>query len=593
VKIAVCVKQVPQLEDVRFDNRNRIVREDVELMVNPADLGALGCALELREAEGGEVLVLTMGPPPAREVLEDALRRGADRAVHLVDKRFAGADTLATARALTHALEREEADLILFGRSTLDGATAQVGPQVAELLGVPQVTHVISLSVSEGRVRAQRETERGEETWTSSTPVVISIERGADPPEPGAGEDREVEEVTAEELGGTPRDYGTRGSPTFVSEVRETSLEREVERVEDAGEGADRLAALVDDIEHEGGEASHSDDERTRAIWVLAEHDRDRLHPSSLEGIACARDAADELDAEVVAVLFCSDPEGLEQELGAHGADRVVVVRHEALAEYATGPFTDALCAALEEHEPFAVIAPWTARGRDYVPRAAARLGIGLTGDFVRLEVAHDDEEADPDLLWVKPAWAGTVESPIITHRAPAMGTLRPGVFRPLVPRAGGGDVAVDELEPELDPSAALSREDENVSIEAEQLLDNSPVVVCVGDGLDEKGVESARHLAEAMRGSLGATHRAAEAGLVPSQLELSVLKRSMSPLLLVAVGVEEGEDLDAVRSARRVVTVHPDANASVQTRADLAIVAEPQAFLEAALERLGREDTA
>ena len=106
VKIAVCVKQVPRLDDVRFDSRNRIVREEVELMVNPLDLQALRRAFELRDADGGEVVVLTMGPPAAREILEEAVRRGADRAVHLVDKRFGGADTLATARALAHALER-------------------------------------------------------------------------------------------------------------------------------------------------------------------------------------------------------------------------------------------------------------------------------------------------------------------------------------------------------------------------------------------------------------------------------------------------------------------------------------------------------
>jgi electron transfer flavoprotein alpha subunit len=322
---------------------------------------------------------------------------------------------------------------------------------------------------------------------------------------------------------------------------------------------------------------------------VLAEHDRDQLNPISLEGIACAREVAGTLDAEVVVALFCAEPRGLEPELGAHGADRVLTVRHPGLGEYATAPFTDALCAAIEESEPFAVIAPWTARGRDYVPRAAARLGLGLTGDFVRLEVSEsDDEEHEPDLLWIKPAWAGTVESPIITHRAPSVGTLRPGVFGPLSRRKAGEEVPVDELEPDLSNSEAIACEGREHMIEDERLLDNSAVVVCVGEELDEHAVERSRTLAEALGGGLGATKGAVSGGHAPAQLEVSVLKRSMSPLLLVALGVREEEDLDAVRAARRLVTVHPDAEAPVHRRADLAVVAEPDDFLGAALERLG-----
>ena len=429
---------------------------------------------------------------------------------------------------------------------------------MAELLGIPQVTHATAVSVEDGRVRARRETERGEETWTSSTPVAVTIERGPDPPEPAEDADPEVEEVEAEKLGGTPREYGTRGSPTFVQEVRELSLERETERLESADEGAERLVALLDGLERSADESTRARGGGRRTLLVLAEHDRDALNPISLEEIACAREVAGALQAQVVAALFCAEPEGLERELGAHGADRVLVVRDPKLSEYATAPFTDALCAAIDESEPFAVIAPWTARGRDYVPRAAARLGLGLTGDFVRLEVAEDDDEGDPDLLWIKPAWAGTVESPIITHRAPSVGTLRPGVFRPLSRREDGEEVPVDELEPDLSEPEEVACEGRERVIEDERLLDCSAVVVCVGEELDEDGIERARDLVDAVGGSLGATKGAVESGHVPAQLEVSILKRSMSPLLLVALGVREDEDLDAVRASRRPLLSTP-----------------------------------
>jgi electron transfer flavoprotein alpha subunit len=541
------------------------------------------------------VVALTMGPASAAAVLEETVERGADRAVHLVDQRFSGADTLATARALARAIEREEADVVLLGRSTLDGATAQVAPQVAELLGRPQGTHVTAISVEDGRLRLERETERGAETWTTPLPVVVSVERGPDPPEREGEGEAEIEELSAEDLGGTPREYGTRGSPTFVQQVRTLSLEREVEKVHDAEAGAEKLEELLSGLERQTSDEGwrQGDGERSRSIWVLAERDGQGLHPTSLEGIACAREAADDIDADVGAVLLCAEPGELAEELAAHGADRVLVVRDEALREYATAPFAGALCAAVEEHGPYAVIAPWTAQGRDYVPRAAARLGLGLTGDFVRLEVAApDDEEHEPDLLWIKPAWAGTVESPIIAHRAPSVGTLRPGAFRPLE-RDEDANCPVDEFEPDLDGDGQAECEDRRVEIEDERLLDNSPVVVCVGEKLDENQVGLARELAGAMEGAVGATERAVEAGLAPRQLEIAVVRRSMSPLLVLTLGVGEAEELDAVRGARRVVTVHPDEDAPAHNRADLAIVAEPEALASAALERIGGREAA
>jgi electron transfer flavoprotein alpha subunit len=594
VKIAVCVKQVPRLDQVEFHPKtNRIVREGVETEVNPLDLKALGHGLALRESAGGEVLVITMGPPSARRELEDAVRRGADRAVHLVDQRFAGADTLATARALAHALRLEELDLVLFGRSTLDGATAQVGPQVAELLGVAQLTQATELEADgEGGLLVTCETERGAERWRAPLPLAVTVERGPDPPSPDPERTPYVEEREGDALGGGPRDYGTRGSKTYVTEVNAVSIEREIERLEGVRAGAERIEALVRErvreLDSESAAGEVREREPTRALWVLAEHDRDGLHPVSFEGLACARQVAGQLDAEVVSVLLCADPGDAPRELAAHGADRVLVLRHPALAEYATEPYTAAVAEAVEAREPFAVIGPWSAQGRDYVPRMAARLGLGLTGDFTGLRVEDPDTD-DPDLLWLKPAWAGTVEAPIIAHTEPSVGTLRPGVFA--VPtRHDGREVPVEELEP-----GGLSgggggeqprREGGEVHVDAATLLDAAPIVVCVGEDLSSEGARSAERLAHALGGSFGATAAAVAAGHAPPQLEVGVLKRSIAPLLFLALGVHEEQDLAAVRGARTIVTVDADGHAPAHRRADLAVAADPAEIASALLER-------
>src|SRR2546430_5106363 len=139
MRIVVCVKYVPVLSALRFDAATRrLVREGVPGETSSFDVRALGAATALRAAHGGEVVALTMGPPPAREALVHCLALGADRAVHLLDPLLAGSDTLATARALAAAIRREAPDLVLLGRASVDAETGQVGPHAGERLHLPQ-----------------------------------------------------------------------------------------------------------------------------------------------------------------------------------------------------------------------------------------------------------------------------------------------------------------------------------------------------------------------------------------------------------------------------------------------------------------------
>src|SRR5207245_1521076 len=177
MRILVCVKYVPVLSALRFDpETRRLVREGVPGEVSSFDVRALGAATALRHAHGGEVVALTMGPPAAREGLVDCLALGADRGLHLLDPVLAGSDTLATARALVAAIRREAPDLVLLGRASVDAETGQVGPEVAELLGWPQVTAARRLSVDPtiGRLTAEREADDGFETLDGPLPAVVT-----------------------------------------------------------------------------------------------------------------------------------------------------------------------------------------------------------------------------------------------------------------------------------------------------------------------------------------------------------------------------------------------------------------------------------
>jgi electron transfer flavoprotein beta subunit len=189
LRLVVLVKQVPDTANVTGEAMKEdgtINRAALPTVFNPEDLNALEEALKLKDRHGGRVTVITMGPPAAVAVLRESLYRGADEVILLTDKAFAAADTLATSYALAQAVTKAgEFDLVLCGRQAIDGDTAQVGPQTAEKLGVPQITCVSRIDeVSEGRIVATRSVEGGFETLESTLPALLTITSEANDPRP-------------------------------------------------------------------------------------------------------------------------------------------------------------------------------------------------------------------------------------------------------------------------------------------------------------------------------------------------------------------------------------------------------------------------
>lgn len=225
MKIIVTIKQVPDTNEVKLDPRTgTLIREGVPSIINPEDKNALEEALKLKEAMGAEVVVITMGPPQADDALREALAMGADDAILLSDRAFAGADTWATATTVGIAIKKiGDYDLILAGRQAIDGDTAQVGPQLAEYLGIPQITYVSELSVADGSVKATRRMEDGYEVIEANLPALLTITKEANKPRyPHAAgiisayRSRKVTVWKAGDLGVEPGKLGLDGSPTQV-----------------------------------------------------------------------------------------------------------------------------------------------------------------------------------------------------------------------------------------------------------------------------------------------------------------------------------------------------------------------------------------
>ncbi|MFI3285400.1 MAG: electron transfer flavoprotein subunit beta/FixA family protein [Rikenellaceae bacterium] len=180
LKIIVLAKQVPDTRNVGKDAmtaEGTVNRSALPAIFNPEDLNALEAALTLKDAvEGSTVHILTMGPPRAAEIIRESMFRGADGGYLLTDRKFAGSDTLATSYALSCALRKIEADVIFAGRQAIDGDTAQVGPQVAEKLGLPQITYIESIEeVKESSLVVKRRLENGVEIVESALPALFTV----------------------------------------------------------------------------------------------------------------------------------------------------------------------------------------------------------------------------------------------------------------------------------------------------------------------------------------------------------------------------------------------------------------------------------
>lgn len=190
MEIVVLVKQVPDTANVGADAMKEdgtVNRAALKTVFNPDDLHALELALELKEKYQAKVTVITMGPPKAIEVLKESLYRGADTAYLLSDPKFAGSDTLATSLILKSAIEAKvkKFDIIMAGRQAIDGDTAQVGPQIAEKLNIPQITFVTEVeSIKNGTIKLSRLSDEGTEVVECKGPVLLTVEGGCNTPRP-------------------------------------------------------------------------------------------------------------------------------------------------------------------------------------------------------------------------------------------------------------------------------------------------------------------------------------------------------------------------------------------------------------------------
>jgi electron transfer flavoprotein beta subunit len=249
VKVVVCVKEVPDASaPKRIDPQTFRLDRNVPGALNEFDTHALEEALRIGEQEAdGEVIALLMGPPKAADSLRKALAVGADRAVHVADNALAGSDLVSTSRALAKAIERESADLILFGQQAADSDGAVLWAAVADRLRLPVISQAASLELADGKANVKRQTEYGYDVIEAPLPCVVAVSDAINEPRYPSlkgimgAKKKPQDSVTSADLGLTPEEIGETGSRTEVYAVGEPPPRGESRRIEDNGNAAEAI----------------------------------------------------------------------------------------------------------------------------------------------------------------------------------------------------------------------------------------------------------------------------------------------------------------------------------------------------------------
>ena len=596
LKIAVCIKQIPLIEEANFDAVTKTIKRDGPAVISAYDLRAISLAVELKKIHGAETTVVTMGPPQARNALVDALAMGMDHAVHLEDRAFAGADTLATARALALWLARGKFDLIMLGKYSLDAETGQVGPEIAELIGAAQITGARKLEIDGRMLRAERESDEGFDEVEAAMPAVITCaERVAQPVKvkPGASDEaatKPIQIVRAAELGAEAQEFGLAGSPTWVQEVRVVTTPKTEPKFIDASDPERAATEVMSALESIGALKPREHNRRPiatarragirgRDVWIVCETDLEgHITRGTLELLSRGDELASRLGGALVAVGLDAGVARHAGLLASFGADLVLTVENPALASYTPEAAAEAAAQLVLAHAPWGILIGATERGRDWGPRLAARFGLGLTGDAIDIEL-----DAENRMVALKPAFGGNIVAPIYSKTFPQMATVRPGVLELAAPSEGKqAEIQIAHMEVSA-PKSRLIKAHSTLDPTIVQ-LEGAEVVLGIGTGVGgPDGVAKVAAFARVLGAAMCATRRVTDQGWVPRQLQVGLTGKSIDPRLYIAVGVRGAPNHTCgLKRAQTVVAINNDADALIFERANIGLVADWQSILPA-----------
>ncbi len=625
MNIFVCIKQVPDTSEISINEETGTLnRTGVESIINPLDVHALEEALRLRSACGGFVTVLTMGPKQGEEALREALAMGADKAVLCTDKKFAGADTWATACTLEASIRQLGIpDLILCGKQAIDGDTAQVPAELAVRLNIPFLPYISAITSIRGDyIETTSMTDNGFARLKAPLPTVCSVVKSINVPRliSLSGWIRafslSIERINAKLISGNDGNIGLKGSPTRVKKITPVSHVKKV-RYLDAENQND--LEIIRDILSKPKDTDNGDLSRTPVPRQENNIFWERIPLQQLAkntifaGLICVLGEIDPLTSRVHSVtyelleeglrladkkgtgIFCLFPvHGTEDQselplhedcctrLEAYDLSAILCVFTGCKNGFEPNRCAGLITAAIQSCAPDIILAPASLAGRSYVPLVASSLQTGLTADCTRFDI-------DPEtglLQQTRPAFGGNIMATIITpNHTPQMATVRPHVLRSPsqagLPRFTNG--------PNRWIQIVTQRQNENTDVTVLKYsttlqdtddISNASIIISGGRGVGgntrdaNSGFPLLEKFARLVGGSVGASRSAVEAGWAPYHQQVGQTGKTVQPKVYLACGISGAvQHLVGMHDSDTIIAINKDPEAAIFQSADYGFV--------------------
>lgn len=597
VRIIVSIKQVPDADDLRVDPvTNTLVREGVPAVINPPDLHAIEEAVRLKERYGGEVIVITMGPPQAEVSLREAIAMGADETYLITDRAMAGADTWATSYTVFKAIKKiGDADLYIFGRRAVDGETEQVGPQTAKWLGIPiigYVSKVEKVDKKNNTLSVIRSTEFDEETVEVPLPATITVNEDINTPrQPDIlsiikSKSAKIHKLTKDDIGAEPNKIGLAGSPTKVIKVHPPPKTRnpELYKEKDPKGAAEWLTEKIkislsqtqEKIEYKKPEPVAK---VNGELWVYVDHIDEEPNETSWEIMSEARRIADLLSTTLSAVIIGAD--NIVEDAFEYGADKVYLVKSN-VKRYDNDIYTRALSIVAKKYKPEAIFFPGTKSSRELASTTAIEINTGLIADCTSFDV-----DSKGILYATRPDFGGKEMSTIIcpNHR-PVMMTVRSGVFKP-IHNHKKGEIVEEKLDDEFSRYKILDYRRK----EKRNFLTDSDIVIGVGRGIKSpENIKLAEELADVLGGVVGVSKPLADMGWYPKDRQVGQTGNTIRPKLYIALGISGAvQHLVGISGARKIIAINIDPEAPIFNNCDYGVIGDLFEVVPELIKRLGK----
>jgi electron transfer flavoprotein alpha subunit len=590
MKIIVCVKQVPNTEEVRIDpTNNTLVRSGVESVINPMDLNAIEEAVRIKEKNGGKVIALTMGPPQAKEAIREALARGVDQGYLLSDKKFGGADTFATSFVISEAIKHlGGADLVICGKQAIDGDTAQVGPGVADFLNIPHIAYVSRLNeLSDNHIVLESMNDNGYSIIRSSFPVLITVVKSINVPRLtnlkkwAHARHQTIPVLDSKVLHIDENKIGLNGSPTRVKKIQTINYSKKVKILR--GDVHD-IARTLNEIIAENYEGKNNerktnidlDDikeiDDSRKILVIGELCDDKIMRITHELTSAAKKLAFDRNAQVHVVFAGNDCDKVINENVLPDAHDIHFIERSDFNPLDMESHADILKDLILEINPEIMLGGATSMGRSLMPRLAVKLKTGLTADCTELSIDKDSG----NLLQIRPAYGGNILASIICpdHR-PQMATVRPHVI-PYYDSLKKNNPNIHRIKP-VSRSAKPSIEVIDIIKDNGKNKDiaNVPVIISGGKGLGgEEGFLLLDELAELIGGAVGATRSAVDAGWTSYSQQIGQTGKTVQPKIYLACGISGAiQHMVGMQSSDMIIAINKDQHAPIFQISDYGII--------------------